>query len=145
MTWDSFDFNYELSEFETAVCESQGKLFQECQFDFKCDAADFVSKFMKSEIAAKMDTKSSPWRVAGNKQRGEELLRLASVKQVSEKHINPNALYWVGYMYRYWAFLGASSKAIIEFVPLDLALLTYSGYHCLALKEAIRMYMKNSK
>jgi hypothetical protein len=143
MRWDDFNFKYELNEFETALCESQGNLFRECQFDFKRDAHDFVTKFMNSSVAAGIDDKSSSWRRAGNKQKGEELLRTTQVIQVSGDYTSPDALYWVGYMYRYWACLGASSKEIIAFVPVDLALGTYAGYHCLALKEAIRMYMKN--
>jgi len=143
MTWDDFDYDYEFTEFENAVCRNQANLFEECQYDFDCDAIDFVTKFMNSTIAGSMDKKDSPWHAAGIKQKGEELLLLTTVKPFeSENEIDPEILYWVGYLYRKWAFMGASSRSIISFVPAQKAIETYGGYHTLDIAEAIRMYMK---
>jgi hypothetical protein len=142
MTHLDFDYTYECSEFENAVCRSQATLFEECQYAWNVDAVDFITKFMNCHVSECMDKKHSVWHSAGIKQKGEELLLGTGVLPFEKQNeVSPEILYWVGYMYRKWAFMGASSKQIVKFVPTEKAIQTYHGYHTLAIEEAIRMYM----
>ena len=134
----------ELSLFEIAVCEGQGDLFEESQYDFGCDALDFITKFMNSEIAESLDNDLSMCHTWGVKQTGETLMSMVDVKKHSgNTYISRECLFWVGYMYRYWTWwLGAPSKAIISEVPAATACAMYEGYHTLDVEAAIMMFIR---
>jgi hypothetical protein len=137
-------FDKELSAFELAVCDAQGDLFEESQYDCECDAFDFITKFMNSEIAESLDKDLSLCHTWGVKQTGETLLSMVDVDRHSgEKYISRDCLRWVGYMYRYWVWwLGASSKTLIKEVPVDLACSMYNAYHTLDIEAAIIMFIR---
>jgi len=63
----NFPFNpqYELNSFEIILCEQQGDLFRECQYDFEVDALDFITKFMSSSLAAEYDRPVSSYHYLG--------------------------------------------------------------------------------
>ena len=92
------DWDKELTGFELAVCENQASLFEECQLAYKCDAFDFVRKFMYGEVAAQMDNRVSSFHNTGTKQLGEYFLSIATVQPLSRKR-STEALYWLGYIY----------------------------------------------
>ena len=141
-----FDPDYEPDYFGLALCEQQGRLFKECQYDFERDAVDFITKYMNSSIAADIDKPLSFYHSMGIKPIGEYFLQEASVLPVqADTLIDGDVLFWIGYMYRYWAFMGESSKEIIEQVPVVRALWVYPGYHTLAVAEAVRMFKKRNK
>ena len=137
-------FDKELSLFEIAVCESQGDLFEESQYDFGCDAFDFITKFMQSEIAESLDHDLSMCHTWGIKQTGETLMSMVDVKKHDgSKYIARECLFWVGYMYRYWTWwLGTPSKTIIAEVPIETACAMYEGYHTLDVEAAIMMFQR---
>ena len=137
----------ELSAFEIAVCDAQGDLFEESQYDFECDAFDFVTKFMNSEIADSLDQDLSMCHTWGIKQIGETLLSMAAVnKHTGNKYISRNCLHWVGYLYRYWVWwLGTPSKTIIKEVPVETACAMYDGYHTLDVEAAIMMFIRSTE
>jgi hypothetical protein len=72
------------------------------------------------------------------------------VKPFSEnQRCDTDALYWVGYIFRYCAYLtGMTSKQIIERISVEDALRCYPAYHCMGNKEAIermlRMFSKQA-
>ncbi|MCL1808953.1 MAG: hypothetical protein FWG42_04185 [Clostridiales bacterium] len=136
----------ELSLFEIAVCENQGDLFEESQYDFNCDAFDFVTKFMNSEIAGSLDQDLSMCHTWGIKQIGETLISMVEIEKHSgEEYISRDCLHWVGYLYRYWAWwLGTSSRQIILDAPVALACAMYDGYHTLDMKAAILMFLRTA-
>ena len=140
-------FDKELSLFELAVCDSQGDLFEESQYDFCCDAYDFITKFMNSEIAESLDQDLSMCHTWGIKQIGETLMSMVDIaKHSGELYISRDCLFWVGYMYRYWTWwLGTPSKTIIKKVPVEVACAMYEGYHTLDVEAAITMFLRTIK
>jgi hypothetical protein len=137
------DWNKELTGFELAVCENQAVLFEECQLTYKCDAFDFVEKFMCGDVAAEMDNKISSFHNTGTKQLGDYFLSQETVQPLSKRK-STEALFWLGYVYRYWAWLGTPSKEIIEIAPVERAYMLYEGFHTLDVKEAIRLFIKRA-
>jgi len=137
-----FDLNKDLLEFDIAMCDNQGWLFEDCEYDFACNAFDFINAFMNSYIAAEMDTPLSFWQICGIKQIGEALMESVKLPPRTGERKNTDALYWIGYMYRYWACLGEKSNVIIQHAPVEQAYMMYPGYHTLAVPEAIRMFLK---
>jgi len=140
----AFDINYEPGYFELALCQQQGRLFRECQWDFEADAFDFITKYLNSGIAKEIDRPYSFYHSMGIKALGEYFLRENNngVKKFTGDYLDSEALFWVGYMYRYWACMGQASKEIINETSAEHAFMMYPGYHTLAVPEAIRMFKK---
>jgi len=136
------DLEKDLNDFEIAMCDNQGWLFEDCEYDFDCNAFDFINAYMNSYIAAEIDKPSSFWQICGIKQIGESLMEGLNLPVRTEERKNTDALYWIGYMYRYWACLGENSRLIIQQAPVDQAYMMYPGYHTLSVPEAIRMFKK---
>jgi hypothetical protein len=131
----------ELNTFELAVCNNQGDLFEESQYDFGSDAYDFVTKFMNSDIAESMDKPISMCHTWGIKQIGETLLNTVEIKRhTGDEYIKRDALFWAGYLYRFWSLLkNESSARIIKEAPIEVVCGAYAGLHTLSPEEAIRM------
>ena len=137
------DWDKELTGFELAVCENQATLFEECQLAYGRDAFDFVEKFMSGEVSAQLDKKVSSFHNTGTKQLGDYFIDITDVLPVTRKR-STEALYWLGYTYRYWAWLGVPSREIIEIAPVEKAYMLYEGFHTLDPKEAIRLFTERA-
>ena len=135
------DWDKELTGFELAVCENQATLFEECQLAYECDAFDFVEKFMCGEVAAQMDKKVSSFHNTGSKQLGDYFLDITAVAPLTRRR-SAEALYWLGYTYRYWAWLGTPSSEIVTIAPVEKTYMLYEGFHTLDVKEAIRLFIE---
>jgi hypothetical protein len=134
--WDK-----ELTPDEREVCSTQGVLFEFCQYDLNCDAFDFVNKFMVSDIAADIDKGNPAYYTADPFQMLYDIgKRLALIK--ANENYNADALHWIGYMYRYWAWLGTPSRNIIQIAPVEKAYATYPGLHTLAVGDAIQILVE---
>lgn len=128
----------EFTMYETALCHVQGELFA-IAWDKGYVMHDFVPAFMCSESAAKVDSPYSQLQWCG-----EEYLLSAVVRECL---LFPNpipgpedreALYWTGYLYRYWHFLtNETSKEIYATADLERMLRVYPGYHTLSCEMAI--------
>ena len=133
----------ELNMFELFTCRNQGALFSDCQYldYYPCDAYDFITKFMYSDIAESMDKEVSMCHTWGTEQLYETLFFQQEYKKFGGVFIDDRVLYWVGYLYRYWAWwIGESSKDIIRIIPVERACQTYIGLHTLSPEEAIMMW-----
>jgi len=136
---EEYGFNKDLNRDELAVSRTQGIIFEECQA-LGVDAEDYITKFMHSPVAEQLDKMTSGVFSAGSAPLKRHILdQIGAVKPYSEsKHINEDALYWAGYIYRYWAnLLGVSSKELIKAAPIRKVLYCYPAYHCMGNKEAI--------
>ena len=134
--------DYELSEKEQAMCRAQGDLFEGCQYlDLypPCDPFDFSIRFMRSDLAKDRDDVYSYSFSWGEAQTWQEFFKYEKrIKPFSGEYENDKALYWAGYIYRYWAlWLGRASAEIIDEVPLKLLLVMYMGWHCVSPQETI--------
>ena len=132
--------NNELNGFELTTCKIQGDLFSDCQYleQYSCDAIDFVTKYMNSDIAADMDKDVATCHVWGTKQLYETFMSNTSVNKFDNALVDSRALEWVGYLYRYWVWwLGDSSKDLINNYPVKSLLESYTGLHTLDPKESI--------
>ena len=50
-----YGVDYEMTSFDYAVCRQQALLFATIQEEYGYDPEDFIEKYMKSEIARRMD------------------------------------------------------------------------------------------
>ena len=135
INWDKEKFSSD----ELDVVEKQGMLFSSCQNEFDVDAFDFIKKFMQTQLAEDI----SVFSATSIKQIGEHLLNMVDVMPLTEKKYT-EALYWIGYLYRYWNYMGTPSKEIVKIAPVEKAYVLYSGYHCLDVQEAIALLIERS-
>lgn len=142
---EEYGFSKDLSRDELAVANTQGIIFEECQA-LGVDAVDYITKFMHSETAENLDVMKQGVFSAGSAQlKRYALEQIKPVKHFeTASHVNEEALYWVGYIYRYWSYLlGTHSRDIIRTVPVEKALLCYPAYHCMGNKEAISKMVRS--
>jgi len=132
------DWDRELTPDEREICHTQAALFAFCQKDYQYDAFDFITKFMKSDIAASIDTNGAEYSSMKPSEFIESLRGKLTALPLSERR-SVEALHWVGYIYRYWAWLGTPSKEIINVVPVEDAYSVYYSFHTLDVKEALSM------
>ena len=142
-----YGFSKDLDLDELAVVNTQGIVFEECQYK-EMDANDFITKFMQSRVAAELDSMESGVFSAGASQLNRYALELIGpVKKLNNKNrAFDDQLYWVGYIYRYWAYLlGTPSNEIIKITPAKRALQCYPAFHCMGNKEAIAQMISIAK
>jgi len=140
MNWD-----FEPSMYALAVCNNQAKIFEDIQDIYEKDAIDFITKFMQSEVAERMGIGITAFNNTGSKQLGEYFLSITNDILPLTQNRYIAALSWMGYMYRYWAWMGMPSKEIINIAPAEKAYMLYGGYHTLDIQEAVRLLIQRKQ
>jgi hypothetical protein len=75
---------------------------------------------------------------------GTAVLRQRPIKPFCGELLNPDALYWVGYLYRYWSWwLGARSRDIYSAANIEEMIAAY-GLHVLSPERAIAKLLERS-
>ena len=117
------------------LCELQANLFVE-SLKYDISSYQFIKKYMFSEAASLMDDKK--FFSLSTKGFSFEI----DSKAKGNIKINSSILYWVGYIYRYWAYTyGISSKEIYKIISGKELCLLYEPYHTLDPAMAIeRIY-----
>ena len=132
INWEREGFSLD----ELDIIEKQAELFECCQDTLNVDAFDFIEKFMRSSIAE--DT--AKFSNAKNDEIGKTLIDSVGVKPLEDIRYT-EALYWIGYLYRYWTLMGTPSMDVITVAPVEKAYVLYNGYHTLGLQEAIMRFI----
>ena len=96
------------------LCDVQGRLFV---LSTAYASESFIRNFMFSEVALHLDSPYSKLQCVGEEYLLEELEDERNLSTVGEKY-DPEVLYWIGYLYRYWAcYRNESSKTIFRVAP----------------------------
>jgi len=125
------------------LCSVQGHLFELARRK-RYDMAAFVPQFMNSTIAAQLDRPYNRYQWSGEEYMLESLEADAPTERLKRMDsISPNALFWMGYTYRYWHFVtGETSRKIHVTADYGRMCRTYAGYHTLGSEEAIERLKK---
>lgn len=123
---------------ELALCDTQGQLF-EMSGEQDVSSEAFIKAYMTSEIAKDMDSEFDHVQWAGKAyiySRMED--ECESAFEIMGDVYDKEALYWMGYIYRYWHFYtGESSKAIYKQAPAKTMNSMYLMYHTMSPEMAI--------
>ena len=121
-----------------ALCDTQGQLFElAAERGYASEA--FVKAYMTSAVAADMDKEFHHIQWAGKAyilSRMEDELSDQLIKggEIYDKE----ALYWMGYIYRYWHFYtGENSREIYKQAPAKTMNVVYLMYHTMSPEMAI--------
>lgn len=102
-----------LDVFQLQQCENQAALFESLDRR-NVDALPFIKAFMNSQAAAGLDADYDRMQWAGNQYVFEEVMDEFGLKADPNcSRYNTEALFYAGWIYRYWHFkTGESSKDI---------------------------------
>lgn len=123
----------ELDELGINLCKGQGNLFVESLDRYTGSSSIFIKRFMNCKECFRID-KYYEFDSAGI---FEEMENRYDLQRGKEK-FDPEAMYWVGYLYRYWAYVyEKSSSQIYKIISGKELSMLYGPYHTLDPKAAI--------
>ncbi len=125
------------------MCEIQAELFELSVTLYSTSSEIFVKRFMYSKIVKEFDKEMF---LDGNKTINDifvELDEQYGKSSYGSKRYNRNAMYWVGYLYRLFAFTyEISSRRAYKLLPLKEVIESYDAYHTLNVSQAIERLLE---
>lgn len=108
------------------LCDIQGRLFERSTA-YASEA--FIRDFMNSKVAEHLDAPYNKLQWMGEEYLSEELNDEKKLSTEGDKY-DPEILYWIGYLYRYWACSrGEKSRSIYRQAPAKTMLRNYMALH----------------
>ena len=127
----------ELGTDERVLCDIQGRLFEN-SIKEGYDSPSFIEAYMNSEMTAYMDLPFDRYQWAGEEYLLEELLDETGGIPKAGTLYDREAMYWCGYIYRYWHYYtGESSKEIYIIADGERMNRCWLAYHTLDVEMAI--------
>lgn len=125
-----------MTSIELKLCDIQGRLFV-LAGNSDYDSISFIDAFMSSSVADSLDESYNRMQWAGEEYLLEDL---ADEKQLKKGGtiFSDEALFWIGYIYRYWHILtGEPSKKIVRQASPKLMNESYLMFHTMSPEMAI--------
>ncbi len=126
------------------LCELQAKAFELSQELMLTSSAIFIRRFMNSEVASDMDNGVFLERNIGEKGLLDRINEEYGISQYGTEKYTKNELYWIGYIYRYYAYTyKISSRQAYKIIkPKELRTL-FLPYHTMDPKLAIERILES--
>ena len=128
------------------LCDIQGRLFEHST---AYGSEGFIRDFMNSEVAEHLDSPYNKLQWMGEEYLIDELKDEKKLGKDGEKY-SPEVLYWIGYLYRYWACTrGERSKRIYRQAPAKTMKRNYMAFHTfdpdVAIDDLIEIHQQRQK
>ncbi len=132
-----------IDEMGLKLCRMQAKVFETSLSKEECSSLIFMRRFMNSQVARRMDAGGFLFEACDVNQIIEEVDAEFGESSYGSEKYTENEMYWIGYMYRYWAYTyQQTSKQIYRFIkPKELRGLYYP-YHSLDPAQAIERILE---
>ncbi len=132
-----------IDEMGLQLCRMQAKVFETSLSKTKCSSLIFMRRFMNSQVAQRMDAGGFLFEACDVNQIIEEVDTEFGESSYGSEKYTENEMYWIGYIYRYWAYTyQQTSKQIYRFIkPKELRDLYYP-YHSLDPAQAIERILE---
>lgn len=115
-----------MDSIQLKLCDIQGRLFERST-NFASEG--FIRDFMNSEVAAHLDSPYNKLQWMGEEYLLDELKDETGLQSTGEKY-SSDVLYWIGYLYRYWACSrNEKSKRIYRWAPAKTMKRNYMTFH----------------
>jgi hypothetical protein len=120
------------------ACSYQATLFEDSIKYMDCSSKIFIRRFMNSELAKRMDKDGFLFDSLDIQDAIEEIEHQYGVSSYGVDQFTREELHWIGYIYRYWAYIsGKSSKQIYKIAKPEYLRKLYFPYHSLDPYQAI--------
>lgn len=115
-----------MDSIQLKLCDIQGRLFERST---AYASEGFIRDFMNSEVAEHLDSPYNKLQWMGEEYLLDELKDETGLSSTGEKY-SPEVLYWIGYLYRYWACSRKErSKRIYRCAPAKTMKQNYMAFH----------------
>lgn len=112
------------------LCGIQGEIFERSAEAYPTGSAVFIRRFMRSRLAERMDSPGFLDRPFEICEAFEELDDEYGETDYGKDIYAGEELYWIGYIYRYWAYCGGvSSKWVYKMISSREMRSLYYPYH----------------
>ncbi len=120
------------------LCKFQAELFKKSLNETKCSSKIFIRRFMLSDLAKRMDKEGFLFDAIDVMDGFDELENQFGESTYGTVKLNGEELYWMGYIYRYWAYVDEkSTKQLYKMVKPEELQKVYFPYHSLDPEMAI--------
>ena len=128
----------EMDHYGLQMCKYQGELFEESLRKAECGSKVFLRRFMLSDLAERMDKYGFLYEATDIGDAFIEIETQYGPSDYGRIKFGREALYWSGYLYRYWAYIsGMSSKQLYRIIKPEELEQLYYPYHSLDPEQAI--------
>ena len=125
------------------LCSLQADLFEKSVVYLEMSSEIFVRRFMNSNVVLELDNESFLSDTKTIEDIFVELDEEYGKTSYGSVKYNQNAMYWVGYLYRYFAYTyDLSSKQVYKLLPLKEVIKTYLPYHTMDIEMAIERLLE---
>lgn len=120
-----------------SICEIQAETFA-LSCDMGLDSEKFIEAYMTRPTSADMDRRYDRLHWMGAAYTLEDL---ETYGKLPEGEVwDPQAMYWMGFLYRFWHFeTGLSSREIYKIADARTLAKTWYGMHTVDFPEAVRL------
>jgi hypothetical protein len=127
------------------LAEAQGRLFEESLTAFSGSSAVFIRRFLTSKVAHSFDDGSILLSPSGMSYAELDLPKdNGAPRGNGQLRYSANALHWLGYLYRYWAYTRELSSAqLLQLCPSKRLVSLYLPYHTQDVEAALRSIEEN--
>ena len=111
------------------LAEFQGKLFEK-SYELNCSTGIFIRRFLHSELLKRLDT-NNPSLLSLDVNEGiNSISEQFGETDYGEIKFSPDALFWIGYMYRYISYTReVSTKFTLQLFPYRQMNEVYFTFH----------------
>lgn len=128
----------EFDEYGLKICRFQGELFSASLKMTECSSPVFLRRFLLSDVAKRMDNDGFRFESVNLIDVIDEVNEQYGESSYGKVRYGVDELYWIGYLYRYWAYTQEiGSKALYRMVKPATLRDLYLPYHSLDPKQAI--------
>lgn len=125
------------------LCKIQGNLFEESLSKTDCSSEVFIRRYMNSNVVKELDSLSFLDDTKTTDNIFEELNEEYGVSTYGKSRFNKEALYWMGYIYRYFSYTyDLSSKQVYKIIKPKELNEVYLPYHTFDPKFAIERILE---
>ena len=114
------------------LCALQADIFAESLETTQCSSPIFIRRFMNSQVAARMDHRGFLLEASDAVSILNEVEAQYGPTSYGKERYGREELYWLGYLYRYWAYTyEKSSKQVYKQMKAKELRKLYYPYHSL--------------
>ena len=127
------------------LCALQADVFAASLEGEQCSSPIFIRRFMNSQVAARMDRRGFLLESSDSACILNEVGSQYGPTSYGKERYGREELYWLGYLYRYWAYTyEKSSKQVYKQMKAKELRKLYYPYHSLDPAQAIERILESS-